>query len=192
MHRALILAFLTTASVGCLCAEDRFEQKPIEYSLTKAENPVSRLQTKLKKGELNWTPENKTGFLKPLLQGLGIDLNSQTLVFSKTSFQAKRISPSYPQALYFNDEIYVGYVPGSHLLELLAADPKLGAVFYIFDQRDKSLSKETSDCLSCHGSSPTNYAPGHFLSSVVPAEDGHSILWGGNKLVSHSTPYHKR
>jgi len=192
MYRSPILAFITIVSAHCLCAEDRFEQKPIEYSLTKAENPVSRLQTKLKKGELKWTPENKTGFLKPLLQGLGIGLNSQTLVFSKTSFQAKRISPSYPRALYFNDEVYVGYVPGSHLLELSVADPKLGAVFYVFDQRDKSLNRETSDCLSCHGSSRTNYAPGHFLRSVVPAEDGHSILWGGSKLVSHSTPYHER
>lgn len=65
MYRSPILAFITIVSAHCLCAEDRFEQKPIEYSLTKAENPVSRLQTKLKKGELKWTPENKTGFLNP-------------------------------------------------------------------------------------------------------------------------------
>ncbi len=39
---------------------------------------------------------------------LGVPVESQVLVFSKTSFQLQRIAPATPRALYFNDSVYAG------------------------------------------------------------------------------------
>jgi len=33
-------------------------------------------------------------------------------VFSQTSFQLRKISPQRPRAIYFNDDVYVGWVRG--------------------------------------------------------------------------------
>ena len=57
------------------------------------------------------------------------------LVFSKTSFQRERISPQTPRALYFNEDVYVGFIPGAPLMEISVAEPKLGAVFYTWLKR---------------------------------------------------------
>jgi hypothetical protein len=59
-----------------------------------------------------------------------VNLDSQLLVFSKTSVQAARISPDRPRAIYFADDVAVGYVPGSANLELAAIDLVQGPVFY--------------------------------------------------------------
>jgi hypothetical protein len=153
---------------------------------------VSLLQGKLDREGVKWPREKRTGYLRFLLRDLGIDTDSQTLVFSKTSLQGKLISPSRPRALYFNDNIYVGYVPGSHLLEVSVADPKLGAVFYTFDQNKRRLNRRVADCMSCHGSSRTDYQPGHLLRSIFPAENGHPILRAGTRLTTHNSPYGER
>ena len=89
----LMLASLTTAQ-----AEDRFEHPPILYSQSTPNNPVSELQDKLKKNKLNWKPEKHTGHLRSLLKALKIDIDSQTLNFSKTSLQGRLISPGRPRA----------------------------------------------------------------------------------------------
>ena len=52
------------------------------------------------------------------------------LVFSKTSFQSARISPHNPRAVYFADDVAVGFVRGGDVLELAGVDPKQGVVFY--------------------------------------------------------------
>jgi hypothetical protein len=187
-----VLAYLGFLICSSSLAEDRFERNPIQYSDSKADNMVSLLQGKLDRDDVKWSREKRTGYLRFLLKDLGIDTDSQTLVFSKTSLQGKLISPSRPRALYFNDDIYVGYVPGSHLLEVSVADPKLGAVFYTFDQNKRRLERRVADCMSCHGSSRTDYQPGHLLRSIFPAENGHPILRAGTRLTTHNSPYGER
>ncbi len=173
-------------------AKNRFEHPPIEYSKSTPNNAVSHLQTRLDKGDVKWSRDKYTGYLRSLLQALDVGVESQTLVFSKTSLQGRLISPKRPRALYFNDEIYVGYVAGSQVMEVSVADPTLGAVFFTFDQDALRLKRRVGDCMSCHGSSRTNYQPGHLLRSVYSADDGQPIFRAGSNLTNHESPHEQR
>ena len=74
------------------------------------------------------------GYLPALSKELNVPQSSQVLVFSKTSFQRERITPKTPRALYFNDDVYVGFCLRGDVLEVSAVDPKLGTAFYTLDQ----------------------------------------------------------
>ena len=65
------------------------------------------------------------------------------LVFSKTSLQRDRISPRTPRAVYFNDDLYVGFCRLGEVLEVAVADPQLGTVFYTLDQEPAAKPKFT-------------------------------------------------
>ena len=95
---------------------------------------VARLQKKLDSGaaKLEWANDGR-GYLASLLKNLDINQDSQMLVFSKTSFQATKISPYSPRAIYFNDTTSVGFVQNSDVLEMVALDPKQGDIFYTLD-----------------------------------------------------------
>ena len=132
---------LATALGLCVAADARadfqgathlmpFDEDTIHYSKSPATGPVARLQEQLDRGTTQLRRDATHGFLLSLLRELRVSTNSQMLVFSQTSFQRDRISPAHPRAVFFNDTVYVGYVPGSPLLEISTADPKLGAVFY--------------------------------------------------------------
>jgi len=97
-------------------------------------DPVAVLQGKLDRGEVKLAYDNRHGYLPAVLDYFGIPRSSQTLVYSKTSLQRSLITPETPRALYFNDDVYVGYIPGSPVLEVSAVDPKFGGMFYHFDQ----------------------------------------------------------
>ena len=120
--------------------------------------------------------------------------SSQVLVFSKTSFQRERISPQSPRAVFFNDEVYVGYVVGSPLLELATVDPKLGWVFYTLEQAEVEKPKfvRTDQCLECHASAKTMGVPGHLVRSFATDDDGVVDLATGTSLVNHRTPLEER
>lgn len=49
-------------------------------------------------------------YLRSLLTALKISLESQMLVFSKTSIQQARIKTGNPRSLFFNDSVAVGWV----------------------------------------------------------------------------------
>src|SRR6185503_11239580 len=97
-------------------------------------------------------------------------LSSQVLVFSKTSFQAPRIFPRLPRALYFNDTVAVGWVRGGDVVELVAADPHQGVIFYTLDQARSSAPEFTrrDDCLQCHYNGATLGVPGLLVRSTHP------------------------
>src|SRR4029079_12631508 len=57
------------------------------------------------------------GYLRSVLRELKIPISAQVLVFSKTSVQRDHIGPATPRALYFNDDVYVGWVPGGDFVE---------------------------------------------------------------------------
>lgn len=164
-----------------------FDEDTIKYSRTAASGPVARLQTRLERGEVKLQHEEKDGYLRSLLAELRVPLASQMLVFSKTSFQRERISPETPRAWYFNDEVYVGYVLGSPLLEIAAADPKLGGVFYTIEQTaaEKQRLVRSDQCLECHASAKTMGVPGHLVRSFEVDAGGVVNLATGTSLVSH-------
>ena len=187
------VSFLTLVLLSSLTgADDRFEYAPIYYSKSSPDNAVTRLGKQLDNGEIKWAREKHTGYLRPLLKALEVDIDSQTLVFAKTSLQARLISPSRPRALYFNDHVYVGYVAGSQMMEVSIADPRMGAVFFSFDQETQQLKRRVGDCMSCHGSSRTGNQPGHLLRSVYPGFDGQPMFRAGSHLTNHESPYEQR
>ncbi len=117
------------------------------------------------------------------------------LVFSKTSFQRQRIAPRTPRALYFNDDVYVGYCSDGDVMEISAADPNLGAVFYTLDQErlDKPrIARQTDSCLLCHASSQTQGVPGFVIRSVFSDAAGFPILASGTFHIDHTSPLKNR
>lgn len=175
-------------------AQDAFEAPPISYSESTPSNAVEQLRARLESGEQSLAPDER-GYLRPLLKLLGLPESSQVLVFSKTSLQINHISPTAPRAIYFNDDIYIGSVQNSDVLEISAADPNLGAVFYTFtpgaDGRPE-IVRQRHECLQCHGGTMTRNMPGHIVRSVFPAEDGQPIMKAGSALTDDTTPLEER
>src|SRR5262249_14296102 len=132
----LLLAFAFLAVPAITRADDDFERAPIHYSKATPNNPVARLQGQLDAGKAQLAFHKDLGYLPAVLKALQVPESSQMLVFSKTSMQRTRISPKTPRALYFNDEMYVGFCQSGQVLEISAVDPKLGAVFYTLDQQE--------------------------------------------------------
>jgi ankyrin repeat protein len=118
--------------------------------------------------------QTEVGDLTALLKYFGINPDSQALVFSKSSFQSAKISPRNPRAIYFNDEVAVGYVRGGAGMEVTAVDPQRGVVFYTFDvdTAGKPSLTRREVCLKCHQGTSTLGVPGIFVGSVFPNAEG--------------------
>ena len=92
-----------------LYAQLDFEKSPINYGQVEPNDPVAVLSRAIDEGRESLEYSDKHGWLPSLLDKLQISRDTQTLVFSKTSLQLHKISPRTPRALYFNDEIYIGW-----------------------------------------------------------------------------------
>jgi hypothetical protein len=175
--------------------DDEFERPPISYTAAVPDNPVERLQKRLDAGQARLVHDGRGGYLRAVLEALDVPVSSQTLVFSKTSLQQRIISPRTPRALYFNDDVYVGWVPGGEIVEISVADPALGTVFYALDdvpaERPRFV-RQTDDCLICHGGSQTRGVPGHVIRSVYADRGGQPIFSAGSHRVDDSTPLARR
>ena len=189
-------ALLTLAfSASLIQAQIEFEGSPIHYESSDVDDPVARLQKKIDNGSATLAFDERRGYLDAVLEHLDIPASSQMLVFSKTSFQFRLISPRSPRALYFNDDVYVGWVRGADRLELSSVDPKQGTIFYTLPQRRTSrptFRRETHDCLQCHGTRMTGGVPGNIVRSVYPAPDGQPQLRGGSYLTTDRSPFAER
>lgn len=196
---------MTRMLVGCLIvlgtnslvgfAQDSFDREPISYSTTAPHNAVTRLETQLAAGQVALLHDAKFGYLESVLEQLDVSVSSQTLVFSQTSLQRHRIRPRTPRALYFNDDVYVGYCHLGDVLEISVADPALGTVFYTLDQspnQPPKFHRQTDSCLICHGGSQTRNVPGHLMRSVFPDSAGQPIFSSGTFRTNHTTPLQKR
>jgi hypothetical protein len=167
----------------------------IQYGAAPTEDPVVRLGKQLEAGTARLDYSAKDGYLPSLLKHLGINPDSQMLVFSKTSFQGPKISPRRPRALYFNDNVAVGFVPDGDVLELISTDPKQGVTFYTLD-RDKtdkpSFLRRNDQCVSCHLIPTTLNVPGLLVTSVIPSTDGSPRFPGAAVVVDSRTPLDER
>lgn len=133
----------------------RYDQEypVIDYSGSATHNRVWRLQQRLNSGEVKLQWEPRWGYLRSLLKALDISIDSQVLVFSKTSLQTDKISATTPRAIYFNDDTYVGWVQDSPLTEFTVIDANAGVVFFGLDNRAESavrMEREGGRCLTCH------------------------------------------
>jgi hypothetical protein len=167
----------------------------IQYRSRGDRNPVARLQEGITAGELRLGYDKAAGYLPALLKALKVPVSSQVLVFSKTSFQATRIYPHNPRAIYFNDSVAIGHVPGSDLLEITATDPDAGVVFFTLDQTEAgtlAITRRSDECLSCHVVPRTLGVPGLVVRSVHPSRTGMPIFRAGSFFTDHRSPLEQR
>ena len=176
-------------------AQSEHDREPISYSSSSPTDRINQLADAVRDGtaELRW--EQRHGWLKPILEQLDVPQSSQTLVFSKTSMQFRRIHPRDPRAIYFGDDVYVGWVPGGDVLELGAVDNKLGAVFYSVSQKESDrpvFQRDRGECLACHENRRTQSVPGFLVRSVFPLADGQPEFRLGTRTTDHTTPFSDR
>jgi hypothetical protein len=194
----LILGALFSGLTHAFLSQSSFvlsgEDEPIRYEAPPLKDPVAQLQQRMERGETRLEYSAPGGYLLSVLKQLNVQPSSQTLVFSKTSFQFQYISPANPRALYFNDNVYVGWVRGGDVVEVSAVDPDRGAVFYSLDQRqtDKPRFVRRDECLQCHASPRTQGVPGHLVRSVYPDAEGLPLLQAGSFQTDHTSPFRER
>jgi len=117
--------------------------------------------------------------LAHLLDRLHVPIDSQALVFAKDSFQAALISPRNPRAIYFNDDVAVGWVRGSEWMEVAATDPRQGVIFYQTDGR-KFIRGQA--CMKCHHGPATQGVPGIYVGSLYADITGRPT--GGAAIIT--------
>ena len=192
ISRCLILLYLTLP----LRAEvEAWEMAPVNYSDATATDRLSHLAEKWSKDPASLSGSTPLERVRAILAELKVPEASQILVFSKTSKQNDLITPANPRALYFSSNCYCAYVPGG-VMEIAIQDPQLGPVFYTIDlgnsERPPRVERNTSECLTCHGTRRTENVPGLFVRSVYPDQDGRPLLALGSQTVDHQTPVSQR
>lgn len=198
--RVLIFRLFAIASLAMLAsapawAQLEFEGQPIEYGKRFTSDRVAEFGAKLTSGEIKLQSDGKQGLLSAVLKALDVPPESQTLVFSKTSFQLHKISAGRPRAVYFNDDTYVGWVQGSEVIELGSTDREQGAVFYTLEP-DKDgnprVLRDQGQCLICHGSSRTQGVPGYLIRSVYSTPAGRFVSGSPTYVTDHTSPFDER
>ncbi|HEY3518480.1 MAG TPA: hypothetical protein VGL98_15635 [Gammaproteobacteria bacterium] len=170
------------------------EHAAIDYRSGPLDNPVADLQGRMAQGQtqLAFDARPGIGYLPSVLRELGVPLESQLLVYSKTSLQQRLITPDKPRALYFNDELAVGSVQDG-IIEIAVQDAKQGAVFYTLQRvAEQPRLERQGSCLGCHYALATLGVPGFFARSIPTAADGQTLPWLGNLTVDHATPLAER
>jgi hypothetical protein len=98
------------------------------------------------------------------------------------------------RALYFADDVYVGWVPGGDVLEFAAQDPQQGVIFYTMDQEagPKARIDRRDECLQCHASGGTLGVPGVVVRSVFVERSGMPLFQAGGFVTDHRSPLSQR
>jgi hypothetical protein len=164
------------------------------YHTSELHDRFSLLKTDLESGRIALDATSERAFVLDLLKVLGVPASSQMLVFSNTSLQLHLISPANPRALYFSEDVHVGYIPGGRI-EILSLDPSLGAIFYIFDipRAGQPVRPERSErCMNCHAAADTQFVPGLVIKSVVPGRTGGSLDAFRQEKTGHGIPFEQR
>jgi hypothetical protein len=201
-YAALSAAILGVGAIAAWAGRDDndypyipYDHASIQYKKATPTDAITKLQEKLDNGSVKLAYDPKWGYLPSLLKHLNVNVDSQMLVFSKTSFQGPKISPAKPRALYFNDDVAVGFVQDGDVMEFTALDPKLGINFYTMEREktDKpSFFRRTDECFSCHLIPGTLYVPGLLTTSVYPRPDGALRFQAAALFVDHRTPLDQR
>ncbi len=192
----VLLGALATTTVtgqrGGVFRESR-DHPAIRYSDGPRHDAVTALDRAVQAGEVALVFEPTSGYLHSVLEALDVPVESQLTVFSKTSFQAHRINPENPRAIYFNDTVAVGWVRGGDVLEVASLDPTQGVLFFSIDQQptDRPQIRRNDQCLACHLSWDTLGVPGLLTFSTLPMPDdpnAYAIGW----VTDHRIPLSDR
>jgi hypothetical protein len=200
MRRAVLVAGLTVAAVAVAYGNRAgvsaisLDDPTIQYNTRMPHDAVSYLNQRIQRGEVHLQYERPQGYLRSVLEALDVPVESQLVVFSKTSFQSERISPTNPRSIFFNDAVVVGWVRGGPLLELAAEDPRQGMMFFSMGQNPEGPPHANRDpnCLPCHVSDQTMGVPGTLMRSVYTDTDGKTIAELGTFLTDDRSPFTQR
>jgi len=182
MRLFFLFTFLGLLMLSAEAFEPLYERAPIHYHETQPDTVVTRLLENAKPGGPLATGDDRE-ILNNLLELLEVPVESQVLVFSKTSAQNSRISPRNPRAIYFSDDVYLGWVQGGEI-EVASMDPKLGMVFHLIKlttrepNQPPEMVRERS-CLNCHAGSSNQNLPGVMVRSVFAERTGQPLFQAG-------------
>jgi hypothetical protein len=152
-----LLSVVVTAQRRDVFVQSR-DHAAIRYSATEPNDEVAALNRKIAAGTATLRFDQANGYLRSVLEALNVPVESQTLVFSQTSFQGPRINIQNPRAVYFNDTVAVGWVRGGDILEVTAQDPRQGVIFYSLDQKPEAKPRFTrNDQCPTTSASPAIY-----------------------------------
>jgi hypothetical protein len=174
---------------NALAHSSRVMENSLESDVADA---VDALNNKLLQGQARLQFESGSGYLRSVLHALHIPLESQVLVFSKTSGQASLISPQTPRALFFNDNTIVGWVPGG-FIEVADINPE-GVVFYTLAQSntERPVFMRRSSCLGCHIHEAQGGRAKLLVRSVLTAGDGRPDPQLLLRFSDGNTPFQER
>jgi hypothetical protein len=172
----------------------RFEKPPHDYWKRPLSDPFTVWMGKVAKGEAQVPAGSEIEVVRALLKTFEIPVSSQMIVFSATSRQAI-ISPYRPRALYFSDEMYMGYVPGGRI-EVASLDPEAGPVFHIFDfprgERAVIRPDRSTRCMECHAGFDNHEIPKLVIDSVVVNRQGGALDTWRTVKSGHDVPLSER
>ncbi len=185
---ALVWAAATASAQRRDAFVESRDHPAILYSTGEVDDAVARLNARLRDGAARLAFDPVSGYLRATLDALAVPVESQTLVFSQTSFQADRINIHNPRAVYFNDTVAVGWVRGGSLLEVAAQDARQGVIFYELVQEPTGVPqfRRNNVCLGCHLSWDTRGVPGLMVTSMYPLPDDPNAYANGFTTVQGS------
>ncbi|MEO1825147.1 MAG: hypothetical protein ABGZ31_05520 [Roseibacillus sp.] len=194
--RALVVSLLLCSTLtGFSQFYNDYELEPHGYFSKDAKDPVTLLMKRVQRGEVLIKEPNGKPLVERLLRELGLNKDTQVLVFSRTSLQRREVSYSNPRALYFNESVYLGWMPNGRI-EIASFDPELGPIFYFqreLDDASSPLLARTRSCLGCHAGDATNFLPGSLGRSVYPDKSGRSLRSIDDyRRSGHHIPLHDR
>ena len=194
------LVFACSAWSAAVVSSAQFDDSPfdlehpaIAYSTRRTTDVVDALNTRAQSGQVALPYDQNTGHLKPILDALNVSVDSQIVVFSKTSLQSGIIQPRNPRVIYFNDSVVVAWVRGG-FIEIAAHDPAQGAVFYrvLRGATGPPAMFRDNSCLVCHNAYATLNVPGFLVKSIPSTAGGNPLPWLGNYLTDHRSPLAER
>jgi hypothetical protein len=187
-------AIVATQSRGAF--PGTLDQHPaIDYRGGDLRDAVTTLQRDVARGAITLKYEGRAGFLLSVLDHLDVPADSQIMLFSKTGIQNAYTGPENPRALYFNDRVVVGYIPGAPFIELASHDPAQGVIFQILKQDAAPAAQFTRPdrgCLGCHLSANSLDVPGILVRSMFTGIDGRAMPQLGSFLIDHRAPLAQR
>ncbi len=193
LHALLVIGLTGLLTPGAQAQQaEPFEEPPINYSATQTNDRATAINAAFQSRAMEIRSLPAKQRLKWLLDELGVPVESQLFVFSKTSMQRDLINPEAPRVLYFSDEAYVGWSP-TGAFEVVVFDAKLGTTFYLFDPhatKEEPLLARSGDCLLCH--SRHEHTPSLRTRTVFPDANGEPLSGSGGSNIAPSTPLAER
>ena len=193
---AWLAALAATAPASAQLEQSFFaalEHPAIHYDSPDTGDVVTQVNARLADGRIAIMGDDAPSLVRSVLRAFDIPVESQILVFSRTSLQATRISRLTPRTLFFNDRVAVSWVQGG-FVEVATQSPRHGAVFYSLAQSADGGPRfvRRAECLRCHHSYATGGIPGLLNRSVFTGEDGYPLRELGESFTTDRTPFEER